>query len=111
MLAASSFERSCVVAVQEDGLAPRPEQAVLGLPPEPVARAHAVLDPGEECLVFRLVVRSAGEMLGSESATSRRTLCPDGTLMELVEMSATHARGLSQEELDEWVASFPVETL
>jgi hypothetical protein len=60
---------------------------------------------------FRLVVRSAGEMLGSESATSRRTLCPDGTLMELVEMSATHARGLSQEELDEWVASFSVETL
>jgi hypothetical protein len=59
---------------------------------------------------FRLVVRSAGEMLGPETATCRRTLCPDGTLMELIEMSATHARGLSQEELDQWVASSPVET-
>jgi hypothetical protein len=60
---------------------------------------------------FRLVVRSAGEMLGSESATCRRTLCPDGTLMELIEMSATHARDLSQEELNRWVATFPVVTL
>ena len=41
---------------------------------------------------FRLVVRSAGEMLGSESATSRRTLCPDGTLMELVEIRNTAPR-------------------
>src|ERR1039457_7499641 len=53
MLAANGFQGGRMVAVQKDGLAAGPKQAVLGLSSEPIARAHAVFDPGEECLVFK----------------------------------------------------------
>ncbi|MGA2592356.1 MAG: hypothetical protein ABSH32_20790 [Bryobacteraceae bacterium] len=44
--------------------------------------------------------------------TCRRTLCPDGTVMESVELpTSSDGPELTQEELDQWVASFPAETL
>ena len=47
-----------------------------------------------------------------ENATCRRTLCPNGTVLESVEFTTrSNGRELTQEELDKWVASFPVETL
>ena len=62
---------------------------------------------------FRLVLRSAGLLNPSlENATCRRTLCPNGTVLESVEFTtSSNGRELTQEELDQWVASFPVETL
>ena len=46
-----------------------------------------------------------------EGATCRRTLCPNGTVLESVEFTTRNDdRELTQEELDKWVASFPVET-
>ena len=60
---------------------------------------------------FRLVVRLAGKMFDSESATCRRTLCPNGTVLESVQFrTSRNGPELTQEELDMWVASFPVET-
>ena len=62
---------------------------------------------------FRLVLRPAGLLNPSlENATCRRTLCPNGTVLESVEFTTrSNGRELTQEELDKWVASFPVETL
>ena len=62
---------------------------------------------------FRLVLRAAGLLNPSlENATCRRTLCPNGTVLESVEFTtSSNGRELTQEELDRWLASFPVETL
>ena len=62
---------------------------------------------------FRLVLRPAGLLNPSlENATCRRTLCPNGTVMESVTFStSTNGRELTEAELEDWVASFPVETL
>jgi hypothetical protein len=62
---------------------------------------------------FRLVLRPAGLRNPSlENATCRRTLCPNGTVLESVEFTTrSNGRELTQEELDKWFASFPVETL
>ena len=62
---------------------------------------------------FRLVLRPAGLLNPSlENATCRRTLCPNGTVLESVEFTtSSNGRELTQEELDRWLASFPVETL
>ena len=60
---------------------------------------------------FRLVLRPAGlRNPALEGATCRRTLCPNGTVLESVEFSrSSDGRELTQEELDQWVACFPVE--
>ena len=47
-------------------------------------------------------------------STCRRTLCPDGTLLEYVQFQDEHGnmasrKGLSDEELHRWIASFPIE--
>ena len=62
---------------------------------------------------FRLVLRPAGLRNPSlENATCRRTLCPNGTVLESVEFTtSSNDRELTQAELDTWVASFPVDTL
>jgi len=62
---------------------------------------------------FRLVLRPAGlRNPALEGATCRRTLCPNGTVLESVEFrTSSNGPELTQGELDEWVASFPVETL
>ena len=49
---------------------------------------------------------------GIEDATCRRTLWPDGTLFENVVLGTSHqGRDLTNEELDKWVDSFPIEPL
>lgn len=59
---------------------------------------------------LRLVEYSPGAPV-LENATCRRTLCPDGTVMESVEFhTSSDSPELTQEELDESVAGFPVET-
>jgi hypothetical protein len=62
---------------------------------------------------FRLVVQPAGlRNPGLEGATCRRTLCPNGTVMESVEFStSSNGRELTDAELDAWVASFPIEPI
>ena len=62
---------------------------------------------------FRLVLRPAGLRNPSlENATCRRTLCPNGTVLESVEFSTrSNGRELTQEDLDRWVASFPIEPM
>ena len=61
---------------------------------------------------FRLVVQPAGlRNPGLAGATCRRTLCPNGTVLESVEFrTSSNGPELTQEELDKWVASFPVES-
>ena len=46
-------------------------------------------------------------------STCRRTLCPDGMLMEYVKIQGRQGelascKGLSDEELDRWIATFPI---
>lgn len=46
------------------------------------------------------------------NSTCRRTLWPNGTVCENVVLATGNNGGeLTQEQLDKWVASFPVETL
>lgn len=47
-------------------------------------------------------------------STCQRTLCPDGTLLEYVQLQDEHGnlasrKGLPDEELHRWIASFPIE--
>lgn len=60
---------------------------------------------------FRLVVCRYGAKTSLENATCRRTLGPDGTVMELVELYGSNEgpERVTAEELDRWVASFPIE--
>jgi hypothetical protein len=60
---------------------------------------------------FRIVVRSTYRTPSLETVTCGRTLCPAGTLMELVEFDASREGhdALTSEQLDEWIAGFPVE--
>ena len=62
---------------------------------------------------WRLVVRLAGKMFDSEGPTCRRTLCPNGTLFETVSFDGSHPGGAEPtgEELERWIATFPVETI
>ena len=59
---------------------------------------------------IRLVVCDLGAKLSLEGATCTRTLCSDGTLLEMACFNK-HNEGpaeLTDEELDRWVESFPV---
>jgi hypothetical protein len=59
---------------------------------------------------LRLLVSMAGSRPSLENATCKRTLCSDGTLLEMVEFNK-HNGGpdeLTNEGLDTWVESFPV---
>ncbi|MGA2186400.1 MAG: hypothetical protein ABSH47_25575 [Bryobacteraceae bacterium] len=60
---------------------------------------------------FRLIVCRYGAKTSLENATCKRTLCPDGTVMELVELNGSYegSHSVTAEELDRWVASFPIE--
>ena len=47
-----------------------------------------------------------------ENSTCRRTLWPNGTVSDSVELgTGSNGREVTDGELDQWVASFPVETL
>ena len=63
--------------------------------------------------LLRIVVSQAGSNAGLDEAECTRTLCEDGTLLEVVDLSGRRegpAR-LTDEELDRWVDSFPVQVL
>lgn len=60
---------------------------------------------------LRMVIGMAGAKPCLEDATCERALCSDGTLLEMVEFGK-HNEGpddLTDEELDRWVGSFPIE--
>jgi hypothetical protein len=61
---------------------------------------------------MRLVFGRSGARPSLEGATCRRTLCPDGTLLETVAYTK-HNDGpdLTDEEIEQWIESFPVQTL
>lgn len=61
---------------------------------------------------LRLLVMDLGSKMCLEDASCHRTLGPDGTLMELVNFR-NHREGpdqLSEEEIDKWADTFPVQT-
>jgi hypothetical protein len=60
----------------------------------------------------RLPVMRLGSQLALADAECARTLCPDGTVMELVEFQNRREGPdeISEEELDRWADGFPVET-
>ena len=62
---------------------------------------------------FRLVLFMACTTRSLDCATCKRSLWPDGTLCELVRIGKTNegAREVSDNEFEEWLASFPVERL
>ena len=60
---------------------------------------------------IRLVIRTLGSKLCLEDAICKRTMCSDGTLLELVDFKK-HNEGpdeLTDEELNRWLDGFPVE--
>jgi len=61
---------------------------------------------------FRLVLRPAGlNKPDLANSTCRRTLCPNGTVSESIVLAAGHGgREITDDELEEWVESFPIET-
>jgi hypothetical protein len=62
---------------------------------------------------FRLIVCRYGAKTSLENARCKRTLCPDGTVAELVEMYGSNdgPESVTAEELDRWVAGFPIQGL
>ena len=52
-----------------------------------------------------------GPKTSLETARCKRTLAPDGSVMELVELFGSNQGpdSITDEELDRWVASFPIE--
>jgi hypothetical protein len=58
-----------------------------------------------------MMVSMAASRPNLENATCKRTPCSDGTLLELVEFKTDNDRSdeLTDEELDGWVESFPVQ--
>jgi hypothetical protein len=59
---------------------------------------------------FRIVLRHLDRLPGLDGATCRRTMWPNGTVSESVVMGTSRdGREPTREELDRWVASFPIE--
>ena len=59
---------------------------------------------------FRIVLIRLDRIPGLEGATCRRRMLPNGTVSESVVMGTSRdGREFTQEELDQWVASFPIE--
>ena len=65
---------------------------------------------GEPRRRHRIVVRGMDREPGLENAECTRTLCPDGTLIELV-LLADSREELSDEAVDRFVESFPLKVL
>ncbi len=60
---------------------------------------------------LRIVIKMAGARPSLEDATCKRTLWADGTLLEMVQFNKYNERPdeLTDEELDRWVESFPIQ--
>ena len=59
---------------------------------------------------FRIVVSHAGKPLDLSKATCTRTLCPNGQLMEHVDLNGGDY-GLNEEDLERFIQSFPIRVL
>jgi hypothetical protein len=59
---------------------------------------------------LRLIVSAMDHDLSLETSTCTRTLCVNGTLMEVVDLDGIRG-SLSDEALDRFVSRFPVHTL
>jgi hypothetical protein len=57
---------------------------------------------------FRVVINSGVSPLNLAASTCTRTLCPNGVVTEGVTMEGTR-QGLSDEELEAFIATFPIE--
>jgi hypothetical protein len=59
------------------------------------------------------VVRRRDREPSFEKATCRRSLCPDGTLGEVVHLDKIYEDGEqpTDDELNSWIAGFPIEPL
>jgi hypothetical protein len=57
---------------------------------------------------IRVVVTRVGPRLDLAKATCSRTVWPDGQLFELVKLNSTR-EGLSEEDLESFIQSFPIE--
>jgi hypothetical protein len=58
----------------------------------------------------RIVLRRVDSIPGLAGAACWRTLLPDGTVSESVALgTSSNGREVTDEELDAWVASFPIE--
>jgi hypothetical protein len=62
---------------------------------------------------FRIVLQPAGLRTPDlEQSTCRRTLWPNGIVAKTVELgTGSNGREVTGDELDSWIAGFPVETL
>jgi len=58
---------------------------------------------------FRIVLVRLDHKPGLAGAMCRRMLLPDGTVSENVVLGSSNASELTEEELDRWVESFPIE--
>jgi hypothetical protein len=63
-------------------------------------------EPGREPV--RVVISGVGSPLNLEKSTCRWTLATNGLLTELVHLDGRRG-DLTDEELDRWIASFPME--
>jgi hypothetical protein len=68
---------------------------------------------GQQRERFRIVLQPAGLRTPDlESSTCRRKLWPNGIVSETVELgTSSNGRELTDDELDKWIAGFPVEAL
>jgi hypothetical protein len=57
-----------------------------------------------------MVVRTFGPEEGLQNATCQRTICANGCLAEVVRLKGS-GDGLTDEELEEFIASFPMEAV
>jgi hypothetical protein len=59
---------------------------------------------------LRVVVCNLGRTLSLETSTCQRTLSADGFLTEMVRLDGAR-RGLTDEEMEKFVETFPIETI
>ena len=59
---------------------------------------------------LRVVVCNLGKTLSLETSTCRRTLSADGVLTEIVTLDGTRG-GMTDEEMETFVETFPIETI
>jgi len=58
----------------------------------------------------RMMLRPTSGKVELENSTCRRTLCRDGTVMENIVLApGKNGRAITDAELEEWVAGFPLE--
>ena len=69
----------------------------------------AIHSSGKARVIVRVIIHSPGKgPLNLATSTCRRTLNPGGGITEIVELDG-HEDSLSQEELERFIAGFPIE--